>query len=87
MAIRGCQHTSKPVLKNTNAFKKVGSRWVAKRYDKIPRDLDINENGRIVPIEINDSRTASRIAHYHQAVKQYLEQEIPAGFLSLRVKL
>jgi len=34
--------------------------------------MKINENGREVSIEINDSRTASLIGRYHNAVKQFL---------------
>lgn len=63
----------KSVLDNIRAFKKVGNRWIPKAYDRISRVMAINEDGRIVSIEIKDSRTASKIGRYHNAVKKYLE--------------
>ncbi|ADD08200.1 hypothetical protein Aboo_0389 [Aciduliprofundum boonei T469] len=61
------------VIKSTNAFKKVNGRWIAKRYDKISRVMDINENGKKISIEVNDSRYASIIGKYHNAVRIFLE--------------
>ena len=63
----------KSVLQHTGAFKKFGNRWLPKAYDRISRVMAINENGRIVSIEVRDSRTASKIGRYHNAVKKYLE--------------
>lgn len=60
------------VLYNTNAFKKVNGRWVAKKYDKIPRVIKVNENGKQVSFEISDSRIASSIGRYHNAVREFL---------------
>jgi hypothetical protein len=60
----------KTVLHNTNAFKKVNRRWVAKRFDKISRSMIINEKGKKISVEINDSRHASTIGKYHNAVKE-----------------
>lgn len=62
----------KTVLHNTKGFKKVNGRWIAKKYDKIPRVMKINENGRETSFEISDSRTASTIGKYHNAVKEFL---------------
>lgn len=62
----------KTVLHNTNAFKKVNRRWIAKRSDKISRSMTINEKGKKISIEINDSRHASIIGRYHNAVKEFL---------------
>ena len=62
----------KTVLNNTNAFRKRRRRWNAKRFDKIPRVMKINENGKEVSIQINDSRTAALIGQYHNAVKKFL---------------
>jgi len=62
----------KTVLNHTNAFRKKGRRWTAKKFDRIPRVMKINEKGREASIEINDSRTASLIGRYHNAVKQFL---------------
>ncbi len=68
------QHSISPktVLNHTNAFRKKGRRWTAKKFDRIPRVMKINEKGREVSIEVNDSRTASLIGRYHNAVKQFL---------------
>lgn len=60
------------VIRNTNAFKKVNGKWIPKKYDKIPRMMIINENGKKVSVEINDSRIASTIGRYHNAVKEFL---------------
>ncbi len=62
----------KTVLNNTNAFRKKQKRWNAKRFDKVPRVMKINENGKEVSIQINDSRTAALIGRYHNAVKKFL---------------
>ena len=63
----------KTVIHNTGAFKKQGNRWIAKAYNRIPRVLKINENGKTISIEVKDSRTASLIGRYHNAVKRFLE--------------
>ena len=60
------------VIRNTNAFKKVNGRWVPKKFDRISRVLKINEKGLEKSIEIKDSRTASVIGSYHNAVKIFL---------------
>ncbi|MHB8545687.1 MAG: helix-turn-helix transcriptional regulator [Nitrosotalea sp.] len=60
------------VIKNTNAFKKINGKWVPKKFDKISRVLKINEKGQEKSIEIKDSRTASVIGSYHNAVKIFL---------------
>jgi hypothetical protein len=65
----------KSVLKNTDAFKKEGNRWRAKSYDRISRVMAINENGREVSIEVTDSRTASLIGRYHNAVRKYHDND------------
>ncbi len=62
----------KTVLNNTNSFRKRQRRWNAKRFDKIPRVMKINEKGKEVSIQINDSRTAALIGRYHNSVKQFL---------------
>lgn len=61
------------VQTHTNAFKKVNGRWFAKRFDKIPRPMVINEKGKLRSIEISDSRHATTNGRYFNAVKQYLK--------------
>jgi len=60
------------VLHNTNAYKKKKRRWITKQFDTVPRVMKINEKGREVSIQINDSRTATLIGRYHNAVKKFL---------------
>lgn len=60
------------VQSNTNAFKKVNGRWVAKKFDKIPRSMLLSEKGKLRSITVSDSRHAKTIGKYHNAVKQYL---------------
>ena len=60
------------VLRHTNGFKKVNRRLVAKRWDRIPRVMRINTDGKEKSVEIKDSRTASVVGRYHNAVKQFL---------------
>ena len=66
-------HTSaSSVVKNTNAFKKLKGKWIAKSQDRISRIISIYENGEQEWIEVRDSRTASKIGKYNNAVKQFL---------------
>jgi len=76
----------KTVLKNTNAFRKKQRRWNAKRFDKIPRVMKINEKGKEVSIQINDSRTAALIGRYHNAVKKFLSTGDKKAFRRFRKK-
>ena len=77
-------HTSaRTVVKNTNALKKLKGKWIAKSQDRISRTMSIYENGRQEWIEIRDSRIASRIGKYNNAVKQFLttgNQDVLKGF-------
>jgi len=60
------------VQNNTNAFKKVGSSWAPKRFDKIPRSMLTSEKGKLRSIEVSDSRHARTIGRYHNEVRHYL---------------
>jgi hypothetical protein len=60
----------KAVIKHTNAFKKRGSHWVAKKYDRISTARDVFVDGKIVTIVVNDSRQRSKIGMYDSAVAQ-----------------
>ena len=64
--------TVKNVIKHTNGFKKVNGKPVVKRWDRITRPMRINTNAREKSIEVQDSRTASVVGRYHNAVKQFL---------------
>ena len=60
------------VIHNTNAFRKKRNRWIPKKFDKIPRMMIINENGKATSIEVNDSRIASIIGKYHGEIRGFL---------------
>ena len=64
--------TAKNVIKHTNGFKKVNGKPVVKRWDRIKRVMRVNTSGKEKSIEIRDSRTASVVGRYHNAVKQFL---------------
>lgn len=64
--------TAKNVIKHTNGFKKVNGKPVVKRWDRITRVMRINTDRKEKSIEIKDSRTASVVGRYHNAVKQFL---------------
>ena len=78
--------STKTVLNNTNSFRKRRRRWNAKRFDKIPRVMKINENGKEISIQINDSRTAALIGRYHNAVKKFLSTGDKKAFRRFRKK-
>ena len=63
----------KVVIRHTNALKKNDNgRWAPKQYDHIPRMMKINENGKEIVIQVNDSRHASSIGKYHSTVREFL---------------
>jgi hypothetical protein len=55
-----------------NALHKRGGRDQAKPADRIPRSMGINSHGKQIVVTVNDSKTASMIGQYHNAVRQYL---------------
>ena len=77
------------VIRNTRAFRKKGKRWLPKKHDKIPRMMIINENGKAISIEINDSRVATIIGRYHNAIKEFLntgDKEKLLKFKNVKIK-
>ena len=64
--------TVKNVIRHTNGFKKVNGKPVVKRWDRIRRVMRINTGRKEKSVEIKDSRTASVVGRYHNAVKQFL---------------
>ena len=64
--------TIKNVIRHTNGFKKVNGKPVVKKWDRIKRVMRINTDGKEKSVEIKDSRTASVVGRYHNAVKQFL---------------
>ena len=64
--------TIKNVIKHTNGFKNVNGKPVVKRWDRIKRMMRVNTDGQEKSVEVKDSRTASVVGRYHNAVKQFL---------------
>jgi len=56
----------------TSIYKKKG-RWIAKKFDRIQRQLNIYERGRIKSIIVTNSKDASLIGKYYNDVKKALE--------------
>lgn len=63
----------KTVRRATGAFRKKGERWVATRSDRIERRLKTYERGHRTEVVVGDSRTASLLSDYAQAVRAYLD--------------
>jgi hypothetical protein len=55
-----------------NVLGKRNGKYRAKPTDKISRSMVINSRGRQAVIAVGDSKTASIIGQYHNAVRQYL---------------
>jgi hypothetical protein len=56
-----------------SAIYKRKGRWRAKRFDKIQREMNIYERGRIKSIVVANSKDASLIGRYYNDVKKALE--------------
>ena len=82
-AAREVRLAPKTIRRYTNAFRRVRGRWKAKKFDRIPRVMKIYEKGKLVIVEINDSRNASLIGEYHSLVGQALDK----GDMSLLKKI
>jgi len=78
--------TVKNVIKHTNGFKKVNGKFVVKRWDRISRPMRINTDGKDQSVEIRDSRTASVVGRYHNAVKQFLNTGDKNNLIKFRNK-
>ena len=64
--------TPETVRKHTRAVKKSGNRYVPKSFDVVSREMRINSDGREIWVSVKDSRHASTIGRYQNAVKNYL---------------
>jgi len=71
-AVNNNNITVSNVILHTNGFKKVNGKPVVKRWDRIKRAMRISSGGKEKSIEIQDSRTASVVGRYHNAIKQFL---------------
>jgi hypothetical protein len=78
-ASKDLKTTPSTVIKNTGAFTKKKGRWVVKDRDKVPRVMSIFEEGGKTWVEINDSKIASQIGRYNNAVKKYIKEGDTSG--------
>ncbi len=60
------KHISIALYKRNNRIK-------PKKFDHLFRNMRTNEQGRDVFVELSDSREATRLAQYHDAVRAYLQ--------------
>jgi hypothetical protein len=56
-----------------SALRKEGARWVARPFDRIPREMTVLTSSGPEVMTIRDSRTASLIAEHANAVAAYIE--------------
>ena len=78
--------TAQNVIKHTNGFKKINGKLVVKRWDRISRPMRVNTDGKDKSVEIKDSRTASVVGRYHNAVKQFLNTGDKSNLAKFRNK-
>jgi ribosomal protein L21E len=69
--------SARTVRRATGAFRKRGGRWVATRTDRIQRWLKTYEAGQRREVLIDDSRTATLLSNYSNAVGEYLRTGNP----------
>jgi hypothetical protein len=67
------------VRRASGAFRKQGGRWVPTRSDRVERWLKSYEIGARVEVLVRDSRTASLLSRYSNAVAHYLATGDPSG--------
>lgn len=63
----------KTVRRASGAFRKRGGRWVATRSDRVQRYLQTYEHGTRRSVLVTDSRTATLLSRYANAVGHYLD--------------
>jgi hypothetical protein len=71
--------SSKTVRRASGTFRKRGGRWVPTRSDRVERWLKSYEKGQRIEVLINNSRTASRLSQYSNAVGRFTQTWDPSG--------
>jgi hypothetical protein len=74
----------KTVRRASGAFRKRGGRWVPTPSDRVERWLKSYENGTRIEVLVRDSRTASLLSRYANAVGLYRETGNPAGLAEFK---
>jgi hypothetical protein len=77
----------KTVRRASGAFRKVGGRWLPTRSDRVERWLKSYENGSRVEVLVRDSRTASLLSRYSNAVGRYFQTGDPSGLEEFRGRM
>jgi hypothetical protein len=83
---RGKGIAPKTVRRASGAFRKKGGRWVVTRTDRVERWLKSYEGGYRTEVLVNDSRSASLLSRYSNAVGRYLETGDPSGLAGFEGK-
>jgi hypothetical protein len=76
----------KTVRRASGAFRRRGGRWVVTGTDRVERWLKSYEGGYRTEVLVNDSRTASLLSRYSNAVGRYLESGDPSGLAEFEGK-
>jgi hypothetical protein len=71
-------------LRNTDAIKMRHGKLVPKVRDRIPRSMKVYEKGRLVHVEVANSKTASGIGAYWNAVVHLIEKRKSSAIRSLK---
>jgi hypothetical protein len=74
----------KQVVKKTNAIKIRNGKLVAKVRDRIPRSMKIYEHGKLRHVEFANSKIASDIGHYWNAIGTLTETGKSRALRSLK---
>lgn len=69
----------KTVRRASGAFRKKGGRWVPTKRDLVERWLKTYEGGYRTEVLVRDSRTATLLSKYANAVGRFLETGDPSG--------
>ncbi len=76
-AAAAARTTPRTVRRYTAAYRKVEGRYRPTKWDRLERDMQVYEGGRLRPVRIRGSRTASLLGRHANAVKAYLETRDP----------
>ena len=72
------ENPSTPIIARTvtkyiePSLRKKGGKWIAKEYDRLMRLMRMPTKTGVIEIEVRDSRSATKIANYWNAVREYL---------------
>jgi ribosomal protein L21E len=76
----------KTVRRASGAFRKRAGRWVATRTDKVQRYLKSYEHGERIEVLVSNSRTATLLSRYANAVGQFVETGDASGLREFKGK-